>query len=167
MARKVLVSLVDDLDGEAGEDVSTITFALDRVNYEIDLNAEHTAALRDALADYVAVARRTGGRIKRTTGSGVVGRSSDAAAIREWARSQGHELGERGRIPSHIVEAFRAAERSAKSPARMRTAAAAKSTAAKTASARATVKAVKPAGPVKKAKGATKAKATAARGKRG
>lgn len=162
MARKVLVRLVDDLDGEPGGDVSTITFGLDRVNYEIDLNEVNAAALRDALAEYVAVARRTGGRIKRGAGSGVVGRSSDAAAIREWARSQGHELGERGRIPSHIVEAFRAAEQSAKSPARVRTAAAAKST-----SARATVKAAKPAVPAKKAKGATKAKTTSARGKRG
>ncbi|HWE90329.1 MAG TPA: Lsr2 family protein [Pseudonocardiaceae bacterium] len=167
MARKVLVRLVDDLDGQPGEDVSTVTFALDRVNYEIDLNAENATTLREALADYVAVARRTGGRIKRGAASGrSAARSGDAAAIREWARGQGHELGERGRIPSHIVEAFRAA---GGNNARLKTAAAAKAS-----TSRATVKAVKAvkpakaAGPAKRGKNNAKPAAKAgARGKRG
>lgn len=108
MARKVLVRLVDDLDGLPSEDVATVTFSLDRVMYQIDLNASNAGKLRDGLAQYVTAARRTGGRVKRGTGR-VRGTGNDGPAIRAWARTQGHELAERGRIPSHIVDAFHAA----------------------------------------------------------
>jgi hypothetical protein len=112
MARKVLVRLVDDLDGLPSEGVATVTFSLDGVTYQIDLNEANASKLRDGLADFVAAGRRIGGRIKR--GSSAGGRSTgsgDGPAIREWAREQGHELAERGRIPSHIVDAFHAANR--------------------------------------------------------
>ncbi|HKN99663.1 MAG TPA: Lsr2 family protein [Pseudonocardiaceae bacterium] len=107
MARKVLVRLVDDLDGLPSEDVATVTFSLDRVTYQIDLNAANASKLRDGLADFVAAARRTGGRVRRGAGR-TGGATNDGPAIREWARQHGHELAERGRIPSHIVDAFRA-----------------------------------------------------------
>jgi nucleoid-associated protein Lsr2 len=108
MARKVLVRLVDDLDGLPSEDVATVTFSLDRVTYQIDLNAANASKLRDGLADFVAAARRTGGRVRRGAGTRAAGAGNDGPAIREWAREQGHQLAERGRIPSHIVDAFRA-----------------------------------------------------------
>jgi nucleoid-associated protein Lsr2 len=110
MARKVLVRLVDDLDGLPSEDVATVTFSLDRVTYQIDLNAANASKLRDGLAEFVTAARRTGGRVKRGTGvrAAGAGAGNDGPAIREWAREQGHQLAERGRIPSHIVDAFRA-----------------------------------------------------------
>lgn len=107
MARKVLVRLVDDLDGLPSEDVATVTFSLDRVTYQIDLNAANASKLRDGLADFVAAARRTGGRVRRGAGR-AGGAANDGPAIREWAREHGHQLAERGRIPSHIVDAFRA-----------------------------------------------------------
>lgn len=118
MAQKVLVQLIDDLDGTAAEDVETVNFALDGVVYEIDLKAENASKLRDSLADFVASARRTGGRAKR----GVVGTSSrrvvaeartkeQTKAIREWARSHGHELSDRGRIPTSVIEEFEKAHR--------------------------------------------------------
>jgi hypothetical protein len=109
MARKVLVRLVDDLDGLPSEDVATVTFSLDRVDYQIDLNESNASKLREGLADFVAAARRTGGRIKRGAGASARAASNDGPAIREWAREQGHQLAERGRIPSHIVDAFHAA----------------------------------------------------------
>jgi hypothetical protein len=112
MARKVLVRLVDDLDGLPSEGVATVTFSLDGVSYQIDLNEANAGKLRDGLADFISAARRTGGRMKR--GSAIGGRAAsanDGPAIREWAREQGHELAERGRIPSHIVDAFHAANR--------------------------------------------------------
>jgi hypothetical protein len=106
MARKVLVRLVDDLDGLPGEDVATVTFSLDRVTYQIDLNDANASKLRDGLAAFVAAGRRTGGRVKR--GAAVRG-ANDGPAIREWARENGHQLADRGRIPSHVVAEFRAA----------------------------------------------------------
>ncbi|WNV83490.1 Lsr2 family protein [Umezawaea sp. Da 62-37] len=117
MAQKVLVQLVDDLDGTAGEDIETVQFGLDGVTYEIDLGQKNAAQLRDALADFVANARRTGGRAKRGNAVTSVGTKSSAAghtkeqsrAIREWAKANGHELADRGRIPASVVEAFEAA----------------------------------------------------------
>ncbi|WP_158854172.1 histone-like nucleoid-structuring protein Lsr2 [Saccharothrix deserti] len=83
---------------------------------EIDLRPENAAKLRDSLADFVASARRSGGRVKRgatTTRRGVAeARTKEQTkAIREWARSNGHELSDRGRIPAHVIEAFEAAHR--------------------------------------------------------
>jgi hypothetical protein len=50
MAQKVLIQLVDDLDGSASEDITTVTFGLDGANYEIDLTANNAAKLRNSSA---------------------------------------------------------------------------------------------------------------------
>ncbi|HEY2206292.1 MAG TPA: Lsr2 family protein [Pseudonocardia sp.] len=107
MAQKVVVSLVDDLDG--GKAVETVQFSLDGKNYEIDLSEKHAKALRDALATYVGAARRpSGGRRGRAASSP----SRPAAdreqnqAIRDWARSQGMDVSDRGRIPSDVIDAY-------------------------------------------------------------
>ncbi len=119
MAQKVLVQFVDDLDGSVGEDVSTVMFALDGVSYEIDLREVNAAKLRDSLQDFVNSARRTGGRIKRGVTPAQAVQSTPARptetrskeqtkAIREWARKNGHDLADRGRIPANVIEAFEA-----------------------------------------------------------
>ena len=66
MAQKVVVELVDDLDGTASEDINTVTFSLDGANYEIDLTENNAERLRGSLARYLGAARRTGGRLKRS-----------------------------------------------------------------------------------------------------
>src|SRR4051812_6767976 len=111
MAQKVLVQFVDDLDGTSSEDVSTVQFGLDGVSYEIDLNETNAEQLRKIYADYVAAARRTGGRLKSGGRSGgKAARSGEAGQIREWALENGYELSGRGRIPSHVVEAYKEAQ---------------------------------------------------------
>lgn len=103
MAKKVQYLLVDDLDG--GQADETVSFSLDGVAYEIDLSQQNAQALRDTLAQYVGSARRVGGR--RGRGRGGRGRSgSETAAIREWARSQGLKISDRGRIPADIIEKY-------------------------------------------------------------
>jgi hypothetical protein len=114
MAQKVLVQLVDDLDGTSSNDIATVTFGLDGVTYEIDLNENNATNLRDHLAEYIASARRTGGRVKRG-GSPVVATGSgrnreQTQAIREWAKKNGHEVSDRGRIPAAVIDAFEAAQ---------------------------------------------------------
>jgi len=104
MAQKVQITLVDDLDGRPADE--TVSFALDGSAYEIDLSAANAAALRDALATYVAHARRARGGGRRRNGRGGAGRS---AQIRAWARSQGIAVNERGRIPADVVARFEAA----------------------------------------------------------
>jgi hypothetical protein len=105
MAQKVHITLEDDLDG--GDASETVAFGLDGRSYEVDLNDKNAKALRDALAKYVAVARRAGGRSGAAKRRVQVGTS--AREIRDWARSNGHKVPDRGRIPSDIREAFEAA----------------------------------------------------------
>jgi hypothetical protein len=111
MAQKVTVQLVDDLDGTASNDITTVTFGLDGATYEIDLTANNAAKLRNRLGDFVDAGRRTGGRVKRG-GSPIKGAAPTAAnreqtkAIRDWARQNGFELSDRGRIPANVIASF-------------------------------------------------------------
>ncbi|WP_331077072.1 Lsr2 family protein [Actinophytocola sp.] len=119
MAQKVLVQLIDDLDGTSAEDVTTVQFGLDGVTYEIDLTESNADRLRDLLAEYVGSARRTGGRVKRGGRPGGAGgaANNDAGQIREWAQANGIELAARGRIPSHVAESYRQAQADEKAKA--------------------------------------------------
>ncbi len=116
MAQKTKVILIDDVEG--GEADETVTFALDGVSYEIDLTSERAAQLRDALAPWVGHARKSGGSARPTRrSSGSSSRASggssasgvDTAAVREWARENGHTVSERGRISGTVLEAYKAA----------------------------------------------------------
>jgi hypothetical protein len=109
MAQKVLVQLVDDLDGTTSDSVSTVQFGLDGVTYEIDLTDSNADRLRTMFADYVNSGRRTGGRIKRGSRNGAA--NNDASQIREWAQANGIELAARGRIPAHVAESYRQAQK--------------------------------------------------------
>ena len=106
MAQKVQILLVDDIDG--GEADETVRFGLDGVDYEIDLAAKNAGALRDGLAKYVGEARRVGGR-RRTGRKSAGGNATDAATIREWAKDNGWEVSDRGRVSAEIREAYAAA----------------------------------------------------------
>ncbi|MHC9295542.1 histone-like nucleoid-structuring protein Lsr2 [Mycobacterium sp. LTG2003] len=113
MAKKVTVTLVDDFDGEATAD-ETVEFGLDGVSYEIDLSSKNAAKLRNDLKQWVEAGRRVGGR-RRGRAAGAPGRGRGAidreqsAAIREWARRNGHNVSTRGRIPADVIDAFHAA----------------------------------------------------------
>lgn len=108
MAQKVQVTLVDDIDGSAADE--TVTFALDGVSYEIDLTDAHAKAMRESFAEWVGHARRAGGRRAPARrgggGSAKSTSSSEAGRIREWARQNGHEVSERGRISAEVREAY-------------------------------------------------------------
>jgi hypothetical protein len=107
MAQKVHIVLEDDLDGS--DATQTVSFGLDGTSYEIDLNDKNASALRDALATYVGHGRKVSGarRGRRSPASSGTGHS--AKEIRDWARSNGHKVPERGRIPGEVREAFEAA----------------------------------------------------------
>lgn len=111
MAQRVRIELTDDLDQTPADE--TLTFALDGVTYEIDLNASNAGKLREALAPYIGVGRRTGGRKASGQASRGGGRrrssGSSANAIREWARAQGMEISERGRVRDEVKAAYEAA----------------------------------------------------------
>ncbi|KNB52056.1 histone-like nucleoid-structuring protein Lsr2 [Streptomyces caatingaensis] len=105
MAQKVQVLLVDDLDG--GEADETVTFALDGKTYEIDLNTANADKLRAALEPYAKNGRRTGGRSTgRARGRAASAGSPDTAKIRAWAKENGYNVNDRGRVPAEIREAY-------------------------------------------------------------
>jgi hypothetical protein len=108
MAQKHIVQLIDDIDG--GTAAETVTFGLDGTNYEIDLSAKNAAKLRDVLALYVGGARRAGraGGPGRRGGRPARGDREQTQAIREWARKNGHKIGEKGRIPASVLDAYHA-----------------------------------------------------------
>ncbi|MGW1047419.1 histone-like nucleoid-structuring protein Lsr2 [Streptomyces sp. NPDC002547] len=107
MAQKVQVLLVDDLDG--GEADETVTFALDGKTYEIDLTTSNADKLRGLLAPYMKGGRHIGGRASGGRGkarAAASGGSQDTAQIRAWAKENGLEVNERGRIAASIREAY-------------------------------------------------------------
>jgi nucleoid-associated protein Lsr2 len=109
VAQKIQTLLIDDLDDSVAE--GTVRFGLDGGEYEIDLNAEHAKALRDALASYVGAARRSGGSARRPARGGRRGSASglNTTEVREWAKSQGIEVKDRGRVPADLVARFKVA----------------------------------------------------------
>jgi hypothetical protein len=110
VAQKVQVILVDDLDGGSADE--TVTFSLDGVSYEIDLSKKNASAFAEALAPFVAHARRVGmpgprlssRSSKRPTGA------HDPVEVRVWANANGYTLSDRGRIRKEILAAFENAQ---------------------------------------------------------
>jgi Lsr2 len=109
VAQKIQTLFIDDLDGSEAD--GTIRFGLDGADYEIDLNTVHAQALRDALAPYVSAARRPGGAARRP--SRPARRASpgepNTTEVREWAKAQGMQVKDRGRVPAELVVKFKAA----------------------------------------------------------
>jgi ribosomal protein S17E len=112
MAVKRTVVLLDDIDG--GEAVETVTFALDGVEYTIDLSSKHASELRERIATYVGHARRasSGTKSRRVAIAKAPVRHVDPARkeylakVRAWAAQQGHQVAERGRVAESIVQKY-------------------------------------------------------------
>ena len=108
MAQKVQTLFIDDIDGSDAD--GTVRFSLHGTDYEIDLNTEHAQALRDALAHYISAARRvSGARRPVRSGRGAPVNGVNTTEIREWAKAQGIEVKDRGRVPAELVVKFKAA----------------------------------------------------------
>ncbi|MDT0346901.1 histone-like nucleoid-structuring protein Lsr2 [Streptomyces litchfieldiae] len=106
MAKKVVTIYTDDLTNQESSEVGTHTFSLDGVSYEIDLAPDSFDKLLDALRPFMengrkaGRGRRPGAAAKRPTPD------VDTAAIRSWAKEQGFQVSERGRVPAHVREAY-------------------------------------------------------------
>src|SRR5690242_14474521 len=105
MARKTVIELLDDIDGTPAD--GTVTFGLDGVDYQIDLNSAHAGQLRAALAPFAERARKSAkagsGPAKATGEPG--GDRERSARIRAWAVQHGVPVNDRGRIPAQIIDA--------------------------------------------------------------
>jgi hypothetical protein len=114
MAQKILVEMLDDIDGSTAS--HTVPFALDGVSYEIDLSDDNAAALRDELARFIAAGRRVGGRkVRVATGQSAAAPTTATdrkrnQQIRAWANANGYEVSERGRLSAEVIAAYELAQ---------------------------------------------------------
>lgn len=112
MARKIIHQLIDDLTGEAITEGSgiTVTFSIDGVTYEIDLNDENATRMRAAFAPYIAAGRKVATKSSTNSpGSKKAASPHDLGAIREWANSHDLHVSSRGRIAGSVIDAYYAA----------------------------------------------------------
>ena len=109
MAQKIQTLFIDDIDG--GEAEGTVRFGLDGTEYEIDLSGKHDEELRSALRGYIDHARKVSGSARKAA-AGRPGRrpsAVDTVAVRAWARENGFDIKDRGRVPADLVAKYRAA----------------------------------------------------------
>jgi hypothetical protein len=111
MAQRVNVVLVDDIDGS--DAVETVTFGLDGVTYDIDLSEAHASEFRKALAPYIGHGRKASGPRRgakaATRSSKSAAGGTSAAEIRTWARANGWDVPDRGRVSAEVRGAYAAA----------------------------------------------------------
>ena len=107
MARKTIV--VDDLDGS--EDAREVTFSLDGETWRIALSEPNRQRLREALGEFIEAGVKVSGLRRRSERAeqASAAAANPTAVIREWARANGHEVNDRGRIPASVVDAYEAA----------------------------------------------------------
>ena len=104
MAQKVQTLYIDDIDGS--EAAGTVRFGLDGADYEIDLSAEHTDQLHKALRTYIDHGRKVGGTSRRAPRGRRAANAIDTTAVRAWARKQGIDIKDRGRVPADVVAKY-------------------------------------------------------------
>src|SRR3954447_10401165 len=108
MAKKTVVTLVDDLTGEPAD--TTVRFSIDSREYELDLTDKNAKKLRDLFDRYTSAARKVSGRRGAAPSAAKPPFNGfDPAAVRAWAASNGLAVSARGRIKGEVLEAFRAA----------------------------------------------------------
>jgi nucleoid-associated protein Lsr2 len=110
MARQVIERLVDDIDGS--EATQSVSFGMDGLAYQIDLNDQHANELRTKLSPFVEMARRVRKEPSRgrERARGTVTDKDRNSAIRQWALDEGVELPSRGRIAGLVQEAYDAGD---------------------------------------------------------
>ena len=101
MARRTII--VDDIDGS--EDAREVTFSLDGDTWRIDLSERNRQRLREALGEFIESAVKVSGT-RASRASSTAAPAVDLADVREWARANGYEVSDRGRIPKHVMEAY-------------------------------------------------------------
>jgi len=105
LARKVISVLVDDIDGSDADE--TVRLSYRGVDYEVDLSARNAAALDEALAPYLEVARRVEVSRRRPAKSSTA--APNPKDVRSWARSEGIAISDRGRVPGDVTRRYREA----------------------------------------------------------
>ncbi|MDO0930327.1 Lsr2 family protein [Streptomyces sp. DG2A-72] len=107
MAQKVVTTYVDDLTGEESTEIATHSILIDGAGVEIDLTDENYEKLLEILNPYLHAdgARRIRGAAKGKSKASTGGRD-ESSAVRAWAKANGFEVSDRGRVPAAVREAY-------------------------------------------------------------
>ncbi|MFE9570382.1 Lsr2 family protein [Streptomyces sp. NPDC006692] len=106
MAQKIVTIYTDDLTGEESAEAATHQVVIDGVAYEVDLGPDSYDKLMEAVGPFLKVGRRIRGSRAKAASPRQAAGASDTAAIRAWAKENGHNINERGRVPADIREAY-------------------------------------------------------------
>src|SRR5215204_5187777 len=96
MATRIVTELHDDLDGS--DATQTVRFALDGIEYEIDLSDRNANRFRNTFEEFVGHARKVGEGGGRKAATSVRANKSQTGTMREWLIEHGYEVSDRGRI---------------------------------------------------------------------
>jgi hypothetical protein len=113
MAKKTVVTPIDDIDGSQGAE--TVEFGIDGFLYSVDLSAAHAEALRDRLTAYREFGTRLGKLQPRSALTNLRSTPSGRATpsgnrdIRRWAEENGLPIKARWALPTSVIEKYEAA----------------------------------------------------------
>jgi hypothetical protein len=107
MAQRAQIIFTDDLDGS--EAARTATFALQDVTYEVDLSKKNADKLARLLEPYIAAARKASTRPASRPANPSRQAGPVPADVRAWAKSEGIEVKDKGRVPAELIVKFQAA----------------------------------------------------------
>jgi nucleoid-associated protein Lsr2 len=109
MAQHAQVVFTDDIDGSDAAD--TVRFGLEGTSYEIDLSKKNADKLAKVLEPYIKAARKASSGSRRPAARPRAA-GPNPAAVREWAKSEGMEVKDKGRVPAELIVKFQAANAS-------------------------------------------------------
>ncbi|MFF2374892.1 Lsr2 family protein [Streptomyces xiamenensis] len=103
MAQKIVTIYTDDLTGEESKETQPHKFSMDGIEYEIDLTPASYDRFLEAMGPFIAAGRKqtSSRKSQKQTRS-----PEDTAAIRSWAKANGHPISDRGRVPASVREAY-------------------------------------------------------------
>jgi hypothetical protein len=108
MAQRTKVVFTDDVDGS--EAIGTARFGLEGTSYEVDLSQKNADKLAKVLAPYVAAGRKTVNGPGRRATSSTRPAGPRSQEVRTWAKGQGIEVKDKGRVPAELINKFQAAQ---------------------------------------------------------
>lgn len=110
MAQKIVTLRISDISGEdLGDGGQTIDFAVGSTSYRIDLSDKEVENFFNVLKPYVDNAQKVGGRGVRRSGASTKTDAAQLKQIRSWAKENGYNPSDRGRVSQEIKDAYEAA----------------------------------------------------------
>jgi hypothetical protein len=111
MAKETIVVMRDDIDGTVIEEGKgeTVRFSVNNTSYTIDLSTDNAIKFRDAIKPYIDAAAKEVSSLPRSSSSAPKSNKEELQKIRQWAKDNGYEVSERGRVAQTIQDAYHAA----------------------------------------------------------